>query len=1116
MRRALLAFALLAFAAPAANAARVPGQVVVRFQPGARADERAAARAAVGAHRLRTLLVPGAELLRVADVDQAIARLERRGSVRYAEPNLVREPAAFPNDTSFKDLWALDNQGQPVNGVTGTAGADLNAANAWDLVTGSSAVTVAVIDSGASFGHFDLDARFWTNPGETGGTRATNGVDDDGNGLVDDWRGWDFLGDDNLPFDAYSHGTHVSGIIGAEGNNGLGVTGVAWDVRLMELRVCGPTGTACSSAATADAIAYAAAKRASIANMSLGGLGYSQLEDDAIHAAPDVLFVVAAGNGGADFAGDDNDGATPQYPCALPAPNVLCVAATDQRDALAPYSNFGAASVDVAAPGTNILSTVIPKDVVFNDAFEGANRWNWVTTDTAGRFELTTARRVSPTHGVTAPGVNPVASTSYQLTQATPVSVAGKQGCVLDWFMRMDPGPGDSLYVEIEKANPPGFVIEKILQISTVGFAEFAMELDYLASSNVRVRFTYNRGSSGQGEGVAIDDVQIYCQTTGQAYGFKSGTSMATPEVSGVAALVKARFPSITRTALKDAVVRSVDLIPALYPKTVAGGRVDARSAVAIPGDTTPPATFDLVAPANNAKLSDSTPDLDWSASSDTGSGLQQYRVLLDRGSGFNVERDKVLPGTTIITPATALPDGTYSWYVRALDKAANARNSTTQRSFTVDTVAPAAPVLSGPAQDVVTQDASPVFSWSASSDGSGTGVASYELVVDGTVRATVGSGTLATVPATPLGEGQHVWAVRARDGAGNQATSGVRVMRVDQTAPTAPGAVAPEDGARLDTASPTFNWTAATDAGGIASYRLIIDGFQSGADLPANATSAQPAAPLSDGEHTWSVIAHDRVDLVGYTPARSFIVDTTAPEPAALLAPADGATVAQTSPDLSWAPSASDDVDHQELVIDGAVARADLDPAVAAAAPQQALTLGAHTWTVRSIDAVGHTTDAAPRAFTIAGNPLTPPAPGQPLPPPPGGGSGRADFTLHVAGAARQRLRTVLALGLALTLSSDRAARVSLRAQLDRRAARRVGIARSATVARGSASLTAGATSSARLRLTAKARRALRAAARTTRGRRALARLRLRVRAHAVDTAGATALATHRFGLKP
>ena len=355
---------LSAGAAPLASAASsepaaAPGELIVRFAPAADAGDRATARVEADVDLERALPLPGVQLVKVEpgqSVPAATAELERSAEVVYAEPNFIRRLQAVPNDPLFPNLYGLQNSGQAVAGASGTSDADIDAPEAWDITTGSAQATVAVVDSGVDLAHPDLSSRIWRNPGESGGGRESNGVDDDANGLTDDWRGWDWVADDNLPADENNHGTHVSGTIAASGNDGVGVTGVSWNSRVMPLRMLDAGGSG-NVADLVSAYRYAGRKGAQVVNASLGGSGFSRAELDAIDAAPGTLFVVAAGNGGDDGVGDDVD-TTPEYPCAYQAANIVCVAASDQNDGLASFSNFGSTSVDLAAPGVRTLSTV--------------------------------------------------------------------------------------------------------------------------------------------------------------------------------------------------------------------------------------------------------------------------------------------------------------------------------------------------------------------------------------------------------------------------------------------------------------------------------------------------------------------------------------------------------------------------------------------------------------------------------------------------------------------------------------------------------------------------------------------------------------------------------------
>jgi subtilisin family serine protease len=348
-RTAIAALCALALCAPAGARAAEPGgptvsgslsvtRVLVRFASDASPAQRAEMRARADVERDATLAVRGLELVDPepgVSVGTAVADLERMDGVLYAEPDRVLHQGATPDDPLLSFEWGL------------TA---IRALDAWDVTTGSPQVTVAVVDTGIDASHPDLGPNLWTNPGESGDGRETNGLDDDGDGRIDDIHGWDFVDRDAQPQDGNGHGTHVSGTIAARGDNGIGVAGVTWNTTIMPLRVLGNDGSGYVSDVV-TAYAYAARSGARVVNASLGGDSYSRAEHDAIAAAPNTLFVVAAGNDGAD------DDATPEYPCDYELANVVCVAASDRADALASFSNYGATNVDLAAPGVDIAST---------------------------------------------------------------------------------------------------------------------------------------------------------------------------------------------------------------------------------------------------------------------------------------------------------------------------------------------------------------------------------------------------------------------------------------------------------------------------------------------------------------------------------------------------------------------------------------------------------------------------------------------------------------------------------------------------------------------------------------------------------------------------------------
>lgn len=273
------------------------------------------------------------------------ARRVLRGlpGVRAVEGDGLVRSCAMPSDTRFEEQWALHNTGQE----GATPDADIDAPEAWDLTTGSEAVVLAVLDTGVAR-HFDLLDNLWANPYEIPG----NGMDDDGNGLVDDTRGWDFVDEDNDPDDEGGHGTHLAGLIGAETNNS-GVAGICWSVQLAAMRCLDNQGNGVVSDQVA-ALDYAVAMEVDVINLSWGGATYSQALHDAVQRALDkgIICVAAAGNK-YDYGHDLDQ--QPFYPACFDLPGLITVTASDRHDLLLNGANHGAQSVDLVAPGQSVL-----------------------------------------------------------------------------------------------------------------------------------------------------------------------------------------------------------------------------------------------------------------------------------------------------------------------------------------------------------------------------------------------------------------------------------------------------------------------------------------------------------------------------------------------------------------------------------------------------------------------------------------------------------------------------------------------------------------------------------------------------------------------------------------
>ncbi|MBC8108052.1 MAG: S8 family serine peptidase, partial [Anaerolineae bacterium] len=315
------------------------------------------------------------------------------------------------NDTSFGTMWGMHNTGQS----GGTVDADIDAPEAWDITRGSSDVVVGMVDSGINLAHTDINDNIWVNPFEIAG----NGIDDEGNGFIDDINGWDFWGNavgdgvgDSNPTDQNGHGTHTGGTVGAEGNNSSAVTGVNQAVKMMVMKI-GGSGSSVSLADAVSSMNYLADMRnrgvnIRVSNHSWGGGGFSASMNTAIanHAALGIVFVAAAGNGGADLVGDNND-TTPFYPASYAQPNVISVGNHTRTSTRATSSNFGLTSVDLFAPGTAILSTSLAGGTV---SFDGTSMASpHVAGAVAMGFNVHTGSDYATVRNAVLAGVDPVA-----------------------------------------------------------------------------------------------------------------------------------------------------------------------------------------------------------------------------------------------------------------------------------------------------------------------------------------------------------------------------------------------------------------------------------------------------------------------------------------------------------------------------------------------------------------------------------------------------------------------------------------------------------------------------------------------------------------------------------
>jgi thermitase len=543
-----------------ARAEYVLGEVLVKFKSQVPAHERAQALSAVGV-RVSAPLDNGVAVIKLADgeaVEAALQSLRRHGEVDYVQPNYVYRKLAAPNDTHYAQLWGLKNTSVPGN--------DMDLEQAWDYQSDCSSVVVAVVDSGINYTHQDLAANMW-----------------DGTARGFPNHGYDYAeGGDNDPFptDGDAHGTHVAGTIGAVGNNGRGTTGICWQAKIMALRVF--HNDVSDTVRVVQALQFAVANGAKVINMSLGGGG-----NDAVFAAQvdtarnnGVLIIAAAGNS------NSNNDTTPTYPCNFPHDNVVCVAALDQNYNRASFSNYGASSVDVAAPGAGILSTWPGATITenFSTGWTMDAGWAGVTCNlVAGSFSTL----VNPANQCTA--ANSAYSNNSNAVAYKQFDLSGTLGVRLNFFEYRDLEAGaDFVDLNIRSSSGNPFAGGTALYGtghtgSSGGFFEFQSEnlsaCLNAAACSVGFRLRSNASIAGEGTGILLFEINT-ASAGANVYESSSGTSMAAPHVAGLAALIKAYNPAFTYIDLANAIKHGGNSVAAMSGITTTGRAVSASGSL--------------------------------------------------------------------------------------------------------------------------------------------------------------------------------------------------------------------------------------------------------------------------------------------------------------------------------------------------------------------------------------------------------------------------------------------------------------------------------------------------------------------------------------------------------
>jgi subtilisin family serine protease len=536
-----------------------PGELLVRFKKGTTEEQVRSLHHGQGNKTIgknERMRLHRVKLKEGVTEEEAIKHYAASPLVELVERHALRYPNKIPNDPYLTDQWALQSISLP---------------KAWDFAQECPEIIIAVIDTGLDYVHPDLSENIWVNTAEKNGTP---GVDDDGNGFIDDVYGWDFADGDATPLDVFRHGTHVAGIIGAKGNNEEGVAGVCWTAKLMALKVQADGAEEMDDLAIINALEYAMDQGARVVNCSFGGEASSQIESDAFAElqTAGILTVCASGNDGKDIDGANQ--AT--YPASYAFENILTVAASNQTGSLAYFSNYGLSSVDIMAPGAGIMSTMPTT----------AARESSVTVKTASGTTTYVANAILYAGVTDSAGIT---ATAYYCGLGYPQDFPPEVSGNIALIQR-----GTLLFSEkVTNAQNAG-ALAAIIYNNVLGDpASEGWTLGQAGNWIPAVSLTKAEGEAIQSLGTPLVTVVNKVASSAAAYAVEDGTSMAAPYVSGVAGLILSKNSQMRYTAVKSTIMNKVDLVPSVAGKIVSGGKINALAALCSTNTVAADLTFD-------------------------------------------------------------------------------------------------------------------------------------------------------------------------------------------------------------------------------------------------------------------------------------------------------------------------------------------------------------------------------------------------------------------------------------------------------------------------------------------------------------------------------------------